>query len=89
MTEATLGKQLDGGASLLRHPWARMAWARAKRGATLFVNGQAYPTSVELAEGLCATREITPGKSVSAAELSLLLALTNDGHLVARKPRRR
>lgn len=89
LTEAALGKQLDGGAALLRHPWARMAWARAKRGATLFVNGQAYPTSVELAERLCATREITPGKSIPAAELSLLLALANDGHLVARKPRRR
>ena len=89
LTEAALGKQLDGGAALLRHPWARMAWARAKRGATLFVNGQPYPTTVELAERLCATREIIPGKSVPAAELGLLLALVNDGHLVARKPRRR
>ena len=89
LTEAALRKQLDEGAALLRHPWARMAWARAKRAAVLFVNGQAYPTTVEVAERLCATREITPGKSVPAAELSLLLALVNDGHLVARKPRRR
>lgn len=89
LAEAALRKQLDGGAALLRHPWARMAWARVKRGAALFVNGQVYPTSVELAERLCAQREITPGKSVSAAELNLLLALVNDGHLVALKPRRR
>lgn len=89
LAEAALRKQLDGDAALLRHPWARMAWARVKRGAALFVNGQVYPTSVELAERLCAQREITPGKSVSAAELNLLLALVNDGHLVALKPRRR
>lgn len=89
LAEAALRKQLDGGAALLRHPWARMAWARVKRGAALFVNGQVYPTSVELAERLCAQREITPGKSVSATELNLLLALVNDGHLVALKPRRR
>jgi 50S ribosomal protein L16 3-hydroxylase len=89
LAEAALRKQLDGGAALLRHPWARMAWARVKRGAALFVNGQVYPTSVELAERLCAQREIAPGKSVSAAELNLLLALVNDGHLVALKPRRR
>jgi len=89
LTEAALRKQLDAGTSLLRHPWARMAWARAKRGATLFVNGHAYPTSVDVAERLCAERELTPGASVPDAELALLLTLVNDGHLVARKLRRR
>lgn len=89
LTEAALRKQLDAGAALLRHPWARMAWARAKRGATLFVNGHPYPTSVDVAERLCAERELTPGAKVPDAELALLLTLVNDGHLVARKPRRR
>jgi 50S ribosomal protein L16 3-hydroxylase len=89
VTEAALRKQLDAGADLLRHPWARMAWARAKRGATLFVNGHAYPTSVEVAERLSAERELSPGAKVPEAELALLLTLVNDGHLVARKPRRR
>jgi 50S ribosomal protein L16 3-hydroxylase len=89
LTEAALRKQLDAGTSLLRHPWARMAWARAKRGATLFVNGHAYPTSVDVAERLCAEREFTPGAAVPDAELALLLTLVNDGHLVARKLRRR
>jgi 50S ribosomal protein L16 3-hydroxylase len=88
-TEAALRKQLDGGASLLRHPWARMAWARAKRGATLFVNGHAYPTSADVAERLCVTRDLAPGKSVPDAELAVLLALVNEGHLVVHKPRRR
>ncbi len=89
LTEAALRKQLDGGAHLLRHPWARMAWARGKRGATLFVNGHAYPASAELAERLSASSELVPGTSVEDAELAVLLALVNDGHLVAHKPRRR
>ncbi|PXV60748.1 50S ribosomal protein L16 3-hydroxylase [Dyella jiangningensis] len=89
LTEAALRKQLDGGAHLLRHPWARMAWGRGKRGATLFVNGHAYPASAELAERLSASSELVPGTSVEDAELAVLLALVNDGHLVAHKPRRR
>ena len=89
VTEAALLKQLDGGAQLLRHPWARMAWARGKGAAMLFVNGHAYPTSSELAERLCRERELSPGKKIPTAERTLLLALVNDGHLVARKSRRR
>ncbi|MBV8157467.1 MAG: cupin domain-containing protein [Dyella sp.] len=89
LTEAALRKQLDAGASLLRHPWARMAWARDKRGATLFVNGHAYPATVDLALRICSERELSPGKNLSAAEAGLLLALVNDGHLVLRKGRRR
>jgi len=89
LTEAALRKQLDGGASLLRHPWARMAWARGKRGATLFVNGHAYPTSVDWAGRVCSERELVPGKDLPAAEAGLLLALVNDGNLVVRKSRRR
>jgi 50S ribosomal protein L16 3-hydroxylase len=89
LTEAALRKPLDGGASLLRHPWARMAWARGKRGATLFVNGHAYPTSAEWAAKVCSECELTPGKNLPAAETALLLALVNDGHLIVRKGRRR
>lgn len=89
VSEANLRKQLDGGAHLLRHPWARMAWARGKRGATLFVNGHVYPTTAELAERLSGSSELVPGKSVADAELAVLLLLVNDGHLVAHKPRRK
>nr|WP_199045012.1 cupin domain-containing protein [Dyella sp. ASV24] len=89
VSEANLRKQLDGGAHLLRHPWARMAWARGKRGATLFVNGHAYPTTAELAERLSGSTELVPGKSVADAEMAVLLPLVNDGHLVAHKPRRK
>ncbi|WP_243043087.1 cupin domain-containing protein [Dyella sedimenti] len=89
LTGAALLKQIEGGARLLRHPWARMAWAKARRGATLFVNGQAYPAAAELAARICRERELAPGGKIPAAELTLLLALVNDGHLVVRKPRRR
>ncbi|HET6553276.1 MAG TPA: cupin domain-containing protein [Dyella sp.] len=89
LTDTALLKQLDGGASLLRHPWARMAWARGKRGATLFVNGHAYPSSADLAERLCGERELSPGTRLPASEAALLLALVNDGHLVVHKKRKR
>jgi 50S ribosomal protein L16 3-hydroxylase len=89
LTEAALRKQLDAGATLLRHPWARMAWARDKRGATLFVNGHAYPATADSALRICSERELAPGKHLSADEAGLLLALVNDGHLVVRKGRRR
>ncbi|QNK00902.1 cupin domain-containing protein [Dyella telluris] len=89
LTEAALGKQLDGGAHLMRHPWARMAWARDKRGATLFVNGHAWPTTVDLAAQLCETRDLVPDASLDEAGRAVLLHLVNDGHLVVHKPRRR
>lgn len=89
LTEAALRKQLDGGAHLLRHPWARMAWARGKKGATLFVNGHAQPTTVDFAGLLCETRDLVPDASLDDADLAVLLALVNDGHLVVHKQRRR
>ena len=88
-TAASLAKQLDGGATLLRHPWSRVAWARGKRGATLFVNGHAHPASAELAERVCREREIAVPRPLPDDELALLLALVNDGQLVPRKARRR
>lgn len=89
LTEAALRKQLDGGASLLRHPWARMAWTRGKRGATLFVNGHAFPASAAWAERIASERELNVDGALAAAEAGLLLALVNDGHLVVHKRRRR
>lgn len=89
LTEAALRKQLEGGASLLRHPWARMAWTRGKRGATLFVNGHAFPASAAWAERMASERELEVGGTLAAAEAGLLLALVNDGHLVVHKRRRR
>jgi 50S ribosomal protein L16 3-hydroxylase len=88
-TDASLAKLLGDGAQLLRHPWARLAWAKGKGGATLFANGQAYPAPAELAELLCAERELAFGGKLGATDRALLLALVNDGHLIPHKARRR
>lgn len=91
LTAAALRRRLAGGAQLLRHPWTRLAWTRdGARAATLFANGQAWPTSPALAERLCAQRALDfAGQPPGEAELALLLALANEGHLVPRRPRRR
>jgi len=87
--DAALGKQLDAGATLLRHPWSRMAWTRAKSNGTLYVSGHAYPATTALAQQLCEQREFVVIHKPNAVERTLLLALVNDGHLLVRKPRRR
>jgi 50S ribosomal protein L16 3-hydroxylase len=86
---AALLKRLQDGAQLLRHPWSRMAWSRGKGGATLFANGHAWPVAPALAQQLCAQRALAPALPLADADLALLLALVNDGHLVPHKPRRR
>ena len=88
-TVDALRKRLEGGASLLRHPWSRLAWSRARRGAVLFANGQAWPAGVELAQRLCAQRELVFDDVPDDSALVLLLGLVNDGHLVPHKARRR
>lgn len=89
MTEAALRKLLEGGAQLLRHPWARPAWAKTKAGATLFVSGHAYPAPAALAEQLCEQRVVSFAKLPATTELALLLLLVNDGHWLPQKARRR
>lgn len=87
MSEAALRKQLEGGASLLRHPWSRMAWTQTGSRGTLYANGHAYPAAPSSAMQLCAQRVLSPPFELSALEQGLLLALVNDGHLVVRKLR--
>ena len=87
MSDAALRKQLEGGASLLRHPWSRMAWAQTGSHGTLYANGHAYPAAPQLAMQLCAQRLLSPPFAPSALDQGLLLALVNDGHLVVRKVR--
>ena len=87
--EAAFDKQIDAGATLLRHPWTRMAWTRAKSACTLYVSGHAYAATPALAQQLCEQRELALTKKTTAGERALLLALINDGHLLVRKSRRR
>lgn len=89
MTLPDLRKRLEGGAMLLRHPWSRLAWSRGRRGAVLFANGQAWPAPTELAQRLCAARELAFEAMPGQDALAVLLALVNDGHLVLHKARRR
>jgi 50S ribosomal protein L16 3-hydroxylase len=87
--EAAFDKQLDAGATLLRHPWSRMAWTRGKHESTLYVSGHAYPAAPAIAQQLCEQRELGVTGKLAGAERALLLLLVNDGHLLVRKPRRR
>ncbi|HTV86509.1 MAG TPA: cupin domain-containing protein [Dyella sp.] len=87
LTEAAMTKHLDGGASVLRHPWSRMAWTLRRSHCNLYANGQAYPASAPLAERLCTQRTLSPPHKFNAAERALLLALVNDGHVLLRKLR--
>lgn len=87
--EAALMKQLQGGASLLRHPWSRMAWGQAGKRCTLFANGHAYSASSRWATQLCEQRTISPPFDMSGKDCALLLALINDGYLILRRLRGR
>ena len=89
LSDERFAARLAAGARLLRHPWARMAWAGGKTGGVLYVCGQAYGASVELAQRLCAERELAFDRTPVAADRELLLALVNDGHLLLRPARRR
>lgn len=89
LTDAALDKLLAAGATFLRHPWSRMAWTRTRAGCTLFANGLAYAATPALAQRLSASRELTPALPPDELERALLRALVDDGHLIARKPRRR
>jgi 50S ribosomal protein L16 3-hydroxylase len=89
LSDERFAARLAAGARLLRHPWARMAWAGGKTGGVLYVCGQAYGASVELAQRLCAERELAFDRTPVAADRELLLALVNDVHLLLRPARRR
>ncbi|MGF6493167.1 50S ribosomal protein L16 3-hydroxylase [Luteibacter sp. 621] len=88
-TAAALDKAIEAGSTFVRHPFARLAWVRGKKDATLYVSGTAYECPTDLADTLSAQRELTFDKAPAAAGKAVLLALVNDGHLGIRKGRRR
>lgn len=49
---------LQHGASLTRHPYSRMAWRKAARGARLYVNGQGYELPVRDAKSVANAKGI-------------------------------
>ena len=71
-------------ARVVRNPFSRFAWARADRGALLFVAGERFVCPLTLARTLCAHREID-GKALLHATatggIRTLAALIDGGHL--------
>jgi 50S ribosomal protein L16 3-hydroxylase len=88
-TAAALDKAIAGGATFVRHPYARMAWIKGRKDATLYVSGHPYDCPADLAERLSGERELAFERAPTASEKALLLALVNDGQLGIRKGRRR
>jgi 50S ribosomal protein L16 3-hydroxylase len=84
-------RRLEAGAELQFNPWSRLAWAKAPRGATLFVAGQTYVCSRALAARLCRrqTLETAELMGLDSASRELLLALVNAGNLALSRARSR
>lgn len=73
---------LDEGVLLHRHPWSRLAWRRAKRGATLFCSGLEFALSVKDASRLAAAEEIDGALygQLSVRGREVVLELLAQGH---------
>ena len=73
---------LQQGASLVRHPWTRVAWRKAARGATLFVSGQDHSLPVADARLLAnnATVDGHDYEALSETGREVLISLLAAGH---------
>jgi len=73
---------IAAGGTLLRHPFSRMAWRRARRGAQLFASGQSFALPIGDAKRLAAAQEIDARsfKALGAAGRDALHALVRAGH---------
>jgi len=92
--EAALAAALAEGGTLSIHPFARMAWARAGRGARLYAHGLAYPMAIGSARRLASgqTLDAPAVASLDARASAALLELMARGIyslIRARKPRAR
>jgi len=83
-----LAQALAEGAVLYRHPWARVAWRRARKGALLFVSGHAFALPLRDAQRLAALEEIDEALYAQLSERgrSALLALIELGHYATGLP---
>lgn len=77
-----IDQAFDSGATLLRHPFSRMAWRRATRGARLFVSGQAYDVPVRDAQVIAnaASLDATDYARLSASGRACVAELLAAGH---------
>ena len=76
--EAAIAAGLD----LQRHPWARMAWRRAKRGASLYCSGLEFALPVKDAQVLAATEQLDAAQyqKLSAKGRDAVQALVAGGY---------
>ncbi|MBC7989947.1 MAG: cupin domain-containing protein [Luteimonas sp.] len=73
---------LQQGATLQRHPWTRMAWRKAARGARLYAAGQDHAMPVRDAQRVAAA-DVVDGKAYAAlseAGRDVVFALLEEGH---------
>jgi 50S ribosomal protein L16 3-hydroxylase len=91
LSSAEFRRRLEAGAELQFNPWSRLAWAKAPRGATLFVAGESCPCSRALAERLCRRQTLESAElaGLDSASIELLLALVNAGNLALSRTRSR
>ena len=73
---------LTEGGLLERHPWARLAWRRASRGAALYCAGLCFVLPVRDAQALAAAEQLdeTAFARLSAKGRSAVLQLLASGH---------
>ena len=73
---------LAHGATLARHPWSRMAWRRAAKGARLYAGGQVHALPVRDAARLAAAEAVGGGlyEALSQAGRDAVVALLESGH---------
>jgi len=81
---AQVREQLDRGARLQRHPFARIAWTRSSGGALLFVNGESQRCDPRIAAALCAHAPLDGGwfAGLDAPAQALVHDLLGSGALV-------
>jgi 50S ribosomal protein L16 3-hydroxylase len=76
---------------LQRNPWSRVAWARCRSGALLFVAGATWECPVALARALCRATVVSGSDAArlgsTSAALRLLTELINAGHWRLEKQR--
>jgi 50S ribosomal protein L16 3-hydroxylase len=73
---------MEHGGVLHRHPFARMAWRRAKRRARLYVNGREHAASVADARRLASAARVADAdwRALSPAGRDLAFELVEAGH---------
>lgn len=91
VTAADLAAALAKGAGIARFPWARTAWTRRARGATLYVAGDSHACSKAFAQLICAQPALDAAElaGLGDGDRGVLLALLNAGQLVLTRPQRR